>query len=122
LSTLAIDNFKPSAGGTSFGIEGIAKAWVNFDGTGTVAIREAYNVASLTDNSTGNYTCDFTNNMGTSTYSTTANGGTSALHIAATNTSGTNTTSGFNIAFGDVSGSSATDDGFIDSHVIGDLA
>ena len=35
------------------------RAWVNFNGTGTVAIREDGNVSSITDNSTGNYTVNF---------------------------------------------------------------
>jgi hypothetical protein len=43
--------------------KGLAKAWVNFDGTGTVAIRESYNVSSITDNSTGHYTVNFTTAM-----------------------------------------------------------
>lgn len=34
-------------------------AWVNFDGTGTVAIRASYNVSSITDNGTGDYTVNF---------------------------------------------------------------
>ena len=34
------------------------KAWVNFNGEGTVAIRASYNVASITDNGTGNYAVD----------------------------------------------------------------
>lgn len=34
-------------------------AWVNFNGTGTVAIRASYNVSSITDNGTGNYTVNF---------------------------------------------------------------
>lgn len=38
---------------------GAAKAWVNFNGTGTVAIRESFNVSSITDNGTGNYTANF---------------------------------------------------------------
>lgn len=33
-----------------------AKAWVNFNGQGTIAARDSFNVASLTDNGTGNYT------------------------------------------------------------------
>lgn len=33
-----------------------ASAWVNFNGTGVVAIRDDYNVASITDNGTGDYT------------------------------------------------------------------
>lgn len=36
------------------------KAWVNFNGTGTVAIRASSNVTSITDNNTGNYTINFT--------------------------------------------------------------
>ena len=36
------------------------RAWVNFNGTGTVAIRAAGNVASITDNGTGEYTVNFT--------------------------------------------------------------
>jgi len=36
------------------------KAWVNFNGTGTVAIRAGYNVSSITDNGTGDYTVNFT--------------------------------------------------------------
>ena len=40
-----------------------ARAWVSFNGTGTVAIRGSGNVSSITDNGTGNYTVNFTNNM-----------------------------------------------------------
>jgi hypothetical protein len=40
-----------------------ARAWVNFNGTGTVAIRAAVNVSSITDNGTGNYTINFTTAM-----------------------------------------------------------
>lgn len=36
------------------------RAWVNFNGTGTVAIRDSGNVSSITDNGTGNYTVNFT--------------------------------------------------------------
>ena len=41
-------------------ISGSAKAWVNFNGTGTVAIRASFNVTSITDNGTGDYTVNFT--------------------------------------------------------------
>ena len=39
------------------------RAWVNFNGTGTVAIRASYNVTSITDNGTGDYTVNFTTAM-----------------------------------------------------------
>ena len=42
---------------------GAAKAWVNFNGTGTVAIRAQFNVSSITDNGTGDYTVNFTTAM-----------------------------------------------------------
>ena len=48
---------------------GTAKAWVNFNGTGTVAIRAAYNVSSITDNGVGDYTVNFTNAMPDANYS-----------------------------------------------------
>lgn len=45
------------------------RAWVNFNGTGTVAIRASGNVSSITDNSTGNYTVNFTTAMPDADYS-----------------------------------------------------
>jgi hypothetical protein len=39
------------------------RAWVNFNGTGTVAIRASGNVTSITDNGTGDYTVNFTTAM-----------------------------------------------------------
>ncbi len=38
----------------------LCRAWVNFNGTSTVAIRASYNVSSITDNGTGDYTVNFT--------------------------------------------------------------
>lgn len=51
------------------------KAWVNFNGTGTVAIRDAYNVSSITDNGTGDYTLNFTTAMPNANYSVVGGGG-----------------------------------------------
>jgi hypothetical protein len=50
-------------------ISGSAKAWVNFNGTGTVAIRASFNVTSITDNGTGNYTVNFTTAFADASYS-----------------------------------------------------
>ena len=49
----------------------MARAWVNFNGTGTVAIRASGNVSSITDNGTGNYTVNFTTAMPDANYSAT---------------------------------------------------
>jgi hypothetical protein len=46
----------------------MARAWVNFNGTGTVAIRASGNVTSITDNGTGNYTVNFTTAMADANY------------------------------------------------------
>jgi len=46
------------------------RAWVNFDGVGTVAIRASGNVSSITDNGTGSYTVNFINAMPDVNYST----------------------------------------------------
>lgn len=45
-----------------------SKAWVSFNGTGTVAILGSYNVTSITDNGVGNYTINFTTSFSSTTY------------------------------------------------------
>lgn len=47
----------------------VCTAWVNFNGTGTVAIRDSFNVSSITDNGSGDYTANFQSAMDTATYS-----------------------------------------------------
>ena len=47
----------------------LCRAWVNFNGTGTVAIRASGNVSSITDNNTGDYTVNFTTAMPDANYS-----------------------------------------------------
>jgi hypothetical protein len=50
------------------------RAWVNFNGTDTVAIRESGNVSSISDNGTGSYTVNFSSGMGYSDYSVVVGG------------------------------------------------
>lgn len=74
LTTAKITTLADSAGANTSTPEeiasGRAKAWVNFDGTGTVAIRASYNVSSITDNGVGDYTVNFTTAMPDANYST----------------------------------------------------
>jgi len=49
-------------------VEGTASAWVNFNGSGTVAIRDSYNVSSITDIALGNYTINFATAMANTDY------------------------------------------------------
>jgi hypothetical protein len=57
--------------GNSTQIGTLCRAWVNFNGTGTVAIRGSFNVSSITDNGTGDYTINFTNAMPDTNYNVT---------------------------------------------------
>lgn len=50
-------------GGTTLYPASMCRAWVNFNGTGTVAIRASNNVSSITDNGVGDYTVNFTTAM-----------------------------------------------------------
>ena len=49
--------------------QGLAKAWLNMNGTGTIAIRDSLNTSSITDNGTGNYTQNINNDFSAATYS-----------------------------------------------------
>jgi hypothetical protein len=51
-----------------------ARAWVNFNGTGTVAIRASGNVSSITDNGIGDYTVNFSTAMADANYSASLSG------------------------------------------------
>ena len=73
MSTLRLTTISNQSGSASVPsqtvISGSAKAWVNFNGVGTVAIRASFNVTSITDNNTGDYTVNFTNAMPDTNYS-----------------------------------------------------
>lgn len=62
--------FKNSSG-TEIGQ--LVKAWINFDGSGTVAIRDDFNVSSLTDNGTGDYTITFDTALANNDYALVTN-------------------------------------------------
>ena len=73
-SQLKVDRISPATGSEII-IDGFEapttpiKAWVNFNGTGTVSIRDSMNVSSITDNGIGNYTVNFSNPMSSADYS-----------------------------------------------------
>ena len=48
--------------------QGLAKTWSNLNGTGTIAVRDNFNISSYTDNGTGDYTHTLTSAMGNSNY------------------------------------------------------
>ncbi len=62
-------NFKFNSGFGSVATAYGCRAWVNFNGTGTVAISASGNVSSITDNGTGDYTVNFTTALSDANYS-----------------------------------------------------
>ena len=74
-ATAAADVPKPTALSTASGSAPSysARAWVNFNGTGTVAIRASGNVSSITDNGTGDYTANFATAMADANYASVCN-------------------------------------------------
>ena len=70
MSTLNVSNISDGSNSTNVEnlVRGSATAWVNFNGTGTVAIRDSYNVNSITDEDTGRYRVNFTNAMANTNY------------------------------------------------------
>ena len=69
MSTLKADTIQSTSGGAAtLTKQQAAKAWVNFNGTSTLAISDSFNMASVTDNGTGNYTPVSTNSMGNTDY------------------------------------------------------
>ena len=68
----ASGNFLMNSGYGSAAVAYGCRAWVNFNGTGTVAIRGSGNVSSITDNGTGDYTVNFTTALPDANYSVAA--------------------------------------------------
>lgn len=71
MSTLNVANISDGTDTveTGYVVNGSAKAWVNFNGSGVVAIRDSMNVASLTDKGAGDYAFNFSNAMSNADYS-----------------------------------------------------
>ena len=75
MSTLKVTNIQATGETATRAVSGVAAAWVNFNGTGTVAVRDSNNVSSLTDNGTGDYTVNFSNDFGNTNYCATGSHG-----------------------------------------------
>lgn len=66
----------PSEGGaaTTNVVQGLAKAWVNFKGTGTVATRDSLNISGLVDGGVGVFTVSFSSSFANSDYAAVGTG------------------------------------------------
>ena len=103
-------------------VQGLCKAWIDFNGTGTIATRDSFNVTSITDGGTGIYTVTIANDMGNVNYSTTGaagenddSGGNRSLGLRA-RAAGSQNVRGFR------DGVSAEDEPEMCIHIMGDLA
>ena len=72
MSTLKVTNIQATGETASRAVSGVAAAWVNFVGAGTIAARDSVNVSSLTDNGTGDYSVNYTSAMATGNNSASA--------------------------------------------------
>jgi hypothetical protein len=97
-SELRVDNLKGSTTGGSINVlgegtsattnlqQGLAKAWCQFNQDSTQAFRDSLNMATITDNATGDSTLTYTNNMNNTTYAFVQSGsqqiGTAAGHCS----------------------------------------
>ena len=73
MSTLKVNNITDTSGGSSnLTVPGAAKAWVNFDGTGSIALNDSFNVSSITDQGAGEYDINFTTAMSNANYAVAA--------------------------------------------------
>ena len=129
-SELRVNTLKDASGNnsvaTSVVANGSAKAWINFNQTSTQAIRDSYNISSITDAATGQTSpIAFTNNMSDSNFSPT--------HFNNANTGNNHTAFGNNFAGGcgglatGSFGTSSYNTGYVDAElnynsINGDLA
>ena len=74
MSTIKANDIQNASGGipTVKGQKLIPTAWVNFNGSSTVAIRDSEGVSSISDGGTGRYTVNFTANLSNANYSAVA--------------------------------------------------
>lgn len=94
---------------------GLCKAWINFNGTGTPAIRAQFNVASITDGGAGIYTINFTNALADANYAVVAiQNSTNTTTVAITG----QTTAGFTISISE-SGTGPVDRSTVMAMVMG---
>mgnify|MGYP001250816112 FL=1 len=106
--------------------EGRAKAWVNFNGESTVAIRDSFNVSSITDNGTGSYTVNIDTDMSNVNYCVVvASGYGSNTQIQTSQNSQlfgytTRTAGSFQIRHGNTEGNSNSDADDVHAVVFGD--
>jgi hypothetical protein len=120
--TIAADTLTHSTAGslgTQFVVNGSAKSWIKYNGTGTIAISDSFAVASIADEATGTTTVTFTGAMSNANYSIKGQNSDGALHIQVVDTN--QTTAAYRQRTLD-GGGSLVDDNAVYGDTHGDLA
>lgn len=87
----------------------MAKAWVNFDGSGTISIRDSYNVSSVIDNGVGDYTINLTASLDNQNYCLIAGGNSGGTGGVTGQERERVSSSSFRVTFNTVSGDTSVD-------------
>jgi|11_taG_2_1085331.scaffolds.fasta_scaffold02402_8 hypothetical protein len=122
MSTLNVSNITDGTDtvGTSYVVNGSAKAYVNFNGTGTIAVRDSFNVASLTDLGNGSHDVNLSSSFSAADYA--VSGSTGGTNQSNHFNGGTNVrASAFNARVL-VANVSTNDDAQVHAMAVGDLA
>ena len=105
-------------------VNGSAKAWVNFNGTGTVAIRDSFNVSTITDNGAGDYTRTVSSAFANVDYSSSGGGGLTSTSVGtfSHHTNASPTTTAFRMQTANFAMNSLIDWTYVEVNSHGDLA
>ena len=130
MSTLKVTNILATGETASRAVSGVAAAWINFNGQGTVAIRDSVNVSSLTDDSSGKYTTNFNSAFSSTNYAMASycrrdNDSDVSTMLLCSNLTDTKTTSAFKVKINYIDNGGAvnlTDTPEADEVFMGDLA
>jgi len=121
--TIIADTLTHSTAGsvtTDYVVNGSAKAWVNFNGTGTIAARDSLNVSGLVDNGTGDYTSSWSSTLANANYSALYGAGVTGV-ISAQERLHTIATGSYRIEMNE-DNSAAADSSYVMLGIHGDLA
>ena len=117
---------------TDYVVNGSSKAWVNFNGSGTVAIRDSFSITSIVDNGTGDYTITMATAMASINYAPFTSGTSNSSYTAQIPIVNFKSTGGFGtvdptaVAFRfallTADGATLTEPTYLHAHALGDLA
>ena len=125
MSTITVTNIKATGETASRAATGVAVAWLNMNGQGTIAINDSLNIASIVDNNSGVYDANFINSMANISYSVTSSniGDTQASYALSIQSGGSaNTTNTYQVSCRNTVTNGILDPLVVNTTTHGDLA